>query len=785
MTLGQHLAALDAALDRVGDRGALAVIRGYPGMGKTTLLNRLRRTWLARGVDVRTAFTGEWASGRPVALLLDDAESAATALAASRAGWRVVATCVEPGTLTELADHLVELRSLSETETAELVAGLAGARVDFAVVPALRTALGTLAGNPGTIVSTMDSLRAAGRLTEVHGVLYLRDHTRPIPLPADHKLVGEVTPLGAQLLAMVATAERFDVNDLNVFAAATGQPLADCGRTTDDLVTIGALAGGCSGRLYLPCPALGATVLASLGEDAVRELHRGFAEHLLRTNVPVNAAILAAHVNLAGQALPVTPSVVDRLVDRTDWAEVLKPELTARRYQAAVLHLGPDHPQAARIMSVLPRLLARIGRYDWLAEFVNDFTPGWAAAHDTELSFVAALAALHTGQPVPKRIRVLLTGRPLELCDRWFGGTTVSAAEIPQVFTDACGAWGPVPAREADRDGLLAAYSSFDLVTVFQNLYGESYGVPQDGPLAAYHQLLRDYTRGDWEAALSAAIDLDLTGPETPVHALARLLAAEMCSNRGELDQASCWLAAGSTLVAARGWVECGLLARMGKKHDSVVVGLKAYEEAVRLGDDVGMDLLILRLCVSALEGRRPELARRMLAAAVERHTKRGSRASHATLMLTRAMVEGDTDAAMAMVNAARQMADNRLARLHANVIAASLVEDPGPLFEESLEIVTRMGADAHAQIIKELMRRRRRAPARAKAVLSETELRIIQLVTEGRTNRQIAAAIRVSEKTVENNLTRVFAKTGCRTRVDLAAANLEGRLAAARPAVG
>ena len=43
--------------------------------------------------------------------------------------------------------------------------------------------------------------------------------------------------------------------------------------------------------------------------------------------------------------------------------------------------------------------------------------------------------------------------------------------------------------------------------------------------------------------------------------------------------------------------------------------------------------------------------------------------------------------------------------------------------------------------------------------------------------NRQIAIDMRISEKTVENRLSRLFARTGCRSRVELAAASLEGRL--------
>ena len=55
--------------------------------------------------------------------------------------------------------------------------------------------------------------------------------------------------------------------------------------------------------------------------------------------------------------------------------------------------------------------------------------------------------------------------------------------------------------------------------------------------------------------------------------------------------------------------------------------------------------------------------------------------------------------------------------------------------------------------------------------------MRIIDLVSGGHTNRRIATAVGVSEKTVESHLTRLLARTGCRSRVELAAARLEGRL--------
>ncbi|SCD41313.1 regulatory protein, luxR family [Streptomyces sp. di188] len=53
---------------------------------------------------------------------------------------------------------------------------------------------------------------------------------------------------------------------------------------------------------------------------------------------------------------------------------------------------------------------------------------------------------------------------------------------------------------------------------------------------------------------------------------------------------------------------------------------------------------------------------------------------------------------------------------------------------------------------------------------LSAREAEIARLVRAGRSNREIAAALFVSEKTVEAHLTRVFRKTGVRSRTALAA---------------
>ena len=60
---------------------------------------------------------------------------------------------------------------------------------------------------------------------------------------------------------------------------------------------------------------------------------------------------------------------------------------------------------------------------------------------------------------------------------------------------------------------------------------------------------------------------------------------------------------------------------------------------------------------------------------------------------------------------------------------------------------------------------------------LTAQERSTLLLVAEGLTNRQIAAAMHYSEKTVEVYLSRVYAKTGCGSRVKLVQALASGAL--------
>jgi DNA-binding CsgD family transcriptional regulator len=87
---------------------------------------------------------------------------------------------------------------------------------------------------------------------------------------------------------------------------------------------------------------------------------------------------------------------------------------------------------------------------------------------------------------------------------------------------------------------------------------------------------------------------------------------------------------------------------------------------------------------------------------------------------------------------------------------------------EEAVEILDRMGARLWVERARaELGRIGGRARAHG---LTPTEQRVAELVAEGRSNKEVAGELFVSVRTVEANLTRIYAKLGIRSRTELAA---------------
>jgi DNA-binding CsgD family transcriptional regulator len=88
---------------------------------------------------------------------------------------------------------------------------------------------------------------------------------------------------------------------------------------------------------------------------------------------------------------------------------------------------------------------------------------------------------------------------------------------------------------------------------------------------------------------------------------------------------------------------------------------------------------------------------------------------------------------------------------------------------ESALAVFEGLGAKLWAERARGEIARLGGRRAHDRDELTETERRIAELAAEGRSNREIAGELFVSERTVESNLTRAYRKLGVRSRTELA----------------
>ncbi|MET9761986.1 AAA family ATPase [Streptomyces sp. NPDC006372] len=804
-------AVLDGFRDAFPDIGDARLAEAMAAVGRLCLPATYRsdRARAALFTELVRLFTRLCRSA-PGAVLIDDVHAApdpALAIAAAnRAGCTIVAASrdagisTEPASFVTLADRVVDLDPLSERQVDDLLAGAVGELLDEAVAPVLRAALGTLAGIPGSVLGTLERLRRDGRFTRFQGYLCLRDPAIPPALPAHHWLVRQVAlhgELGRRLLAVIAGATRFCMDDLLIFAEAFGHDIAACGRTVDSLVAAGALECDDHGVLRISCPALVTAVLPGTGADEAASVHRAIAEHLLSADDTLSPgpAVLAYHVALADAALPATPSFGPLLGREAAGALQARPALAARWYRVALRHCEPGVPRTRVLAALLP-LLLRLADYEALADVVAETVQaGCDGQRPGELAAYAALAAVHTGRPMPAAEHEALVDDPasrgpLAFARRWFiCGEPLRMSEPTYAFTGLTGE-GPLgtvrPGDPAEAGGDL-----FDPVAWFKRVVGGGYGEPVTGPLAAYGRIRRNYLRGDWARIPSEARALELAAlPDSPVHHAVRLLAAEVHSTLGDVERSTAWLersSEDSPFPALRAWAAMGIAYRTGEWEQARKLGWTSYEELgdhVAEGGRVGIGWLLVRLVFVEWAGGDGEKLPLLHAETKRWHARLGGTSLRAAELIARALAERDYPSARTAADILREHG-SRSELMRACMTAALLADEPRPWYHEAHEIAKSLGGGLQQTGIEAVMRDSGVAPPPERtspAALSDLEARIVALVRQGLSNRQIAGKLRISEKTVENSLTRVYAKAGCRSRLDLTLAAMEGRLATQAP---
>ncbi|MDR7277287.1 helix-turn-helix transcriptional regulator [Catenuloplanes atrovinosus] len=766
-------------------------------------------------------------------LAIDDADAIpapALVLSAARGpGCLVVAACRTGGPAAEqlrpIADAVMDLPEFSESEVAEFLHRQHGAPPDPGLTGALREALGPLFGNPGTVTELSADLATGGRLRVLRGHLCLKEPHAAIALPETHPLWGRLRQAGedAVRLAVIVSAVRLTVDDLPLLEDAVRADHKVSGRLLDELDRAGVLRVDADGVIAPVCPAAGARLRQSAGPVALARLHRAFAAALLRragTGGRADHAVLADRLTSAGDTVPAGALPTVWLTRAAASAGEQDADRAARWLLAAARHAGRT-ALSGRLLTRLAPMLVRTGQYRELGELsaaVAACDRSWAASTPSQRRDAAVaglLAGLHTGSPIPARLRGALPDDAglAAMRDCWLPGDP--AAAVPPETGEDRAAGGDLepstllPASEVARmagavsvrpdfaarrpepfdQALIAAGTTGDLGGVLHHVLGPRYGAPVEGPLSAYRRLLDHHAEGALGRVLSAARELELSGaPTTTGHQLARIYAADALLMQGDRRRAETWLGAVPAeppYLAFHAWARCG--AALGgddppEQRAALHDGWAAFRRQRTAGPRFGLDQLLLR--VAALTAR---LADEAMAAALreEAHAVARTRAPwllRETVLLVRAVVDRDAGAAHAGLLLARRRG-HRLTLLEACLCLGALLDDPRSCLHEAYELARSIDAAPPRSRVLALMRERGVGiprPRRDDDRASISEARIITLIQAGLTNRQVALRLGISEKTVEYHLTRIFARTGHRSRVELVAASLAGSL---RPA--
>ncbi|HEX7134486.1 MAG TPA: helix-turn-helix transcriptional regulator, partial [Iamia sp.] len=300
-------------------------------------------------------------------------------------------------------------------------------------------------------------------------------------------------------------------------------------------------------------------------------------------------------------------------------------------------------------------------------------------------------------------------------------------------------------------------------------------------------QVRRDWLAGEWDAALdlvrTASFDLDQRGTTVGAQMLLGG-AAEILIDRGDIDQATAIAGRLVTPLMALRRIAVLVRARLHRALDEpaeATAVLQAELDASPPGGSLWRHAEMRRELVELhLDAGRPDAARAEAAAIEELAVRTGWVECQIPALRARALVDQDVEVARAYQDLA-EAEGWAVEAAHAALLRGELGDDPATHLTAAYRAFDAFGAarwrrrSAAALRAGGLTVPRRAAQPRSE--LSDTDAQLVRLVRDGLTNRQIAAAMHYSPKTIEVYLSRIYAKTGCASRLELIRALDRGTL--------
>lgn len=281
---------------------------------------------------------------------------------------------------------------------------------------------------------------------------------------------------------------------------------------------------------------------------------------------------------------------------------------------------------------------------------------------------------------------------------------------------------------------------------------------------------------GEWSSALAVidSIEDELGASGSFMHRdTLRALKIDMLANRGEWTAAR--KAADTPLsdnrhgAAVQTWAHAGLELLVGE----LPAARERLEQRLSRGDVPAWlaARLISRLAEVEIEADRLRHAAELVADLASRRADVVGHPTWVAVHLAHGHATGDLDA----LRSACAVADkHRLALLsgRARLVLGQHDIDTEANLTQAARIFQRLGAAPwRRRAVAEIRRRGLKIPrerTHATTTLTEIETQIVRLVQLGHSNRDIAATVFLSVKTVENHLSRIYRKTGLPNRLNL-----------------
>ncbi|MFE0022055.1 AAA family ATPase [Amycolatopsis sp. NPDC059021] len=726
----------------------------------------------------------------------------------------------------------VRLRPMTTEEIARKLAVATRAKPDSDLVGRV----GELSrGIPAAVRDAIGMLRRGGAVRLIGGTAYLAPMSRPVETPPDNEFlrllrglhpkavaaataVSVLAPLGEAVPRLVA--EVLETGETEVVALL------------DDLRREGVLHRGRKGRSWrIPVPFLATALSAAMGPferrrlaaKAVTAVWTGAAE----CEDPDYLADLVAD---AGRLID--PGLAfDSLLERSAEAGDRLP-LRASRWLGAAIELAENPAQRVTALLAHTELCHARGQHErslrgaqlLLTSFADQLAPD--VAQSVQVMAVRALKSVGDDETLGKIAeswrgwqddpsqRPVTRALALAMLDRW--------GEVRDVLADTGERWRAGSATTVLHGSLLEAFAALwtGHSGLFEHLSERDLPAPEGAAARAARSHRTERVTAQASALLvigdSARAGELLAGADPESLPLGDR--AALAAMRGEVEQAVDLARRDRTRSAGRGYhigysatqltiitvlvaqgkltaaremltaarepgprlghlldiAEARIQWALGESEGAKAKLLACEQAAAERGLAVGLDLCWAELADLALQTGDPDEAKRCLGAIEElAGTMPTSRVlTHAALV--RSLVDGDRASAeecLAMVRRRGQPLET--ATVYEKLVRHG-AGDPA-LLSSAYEIFGGFGALLHRSWSRNLMREHGIVVPGRTRTAAESEHLLAVLVADGLTNKQLSLALRVSEKSVENRLSRLFARTGYRSRIELSAAMRDG----------